>query len=163
VVSTDFDGFQAMVDGIGGIDITIPQPLDDPYSDAHLAAGPQHINGAQAVEFGRDRYDFATGDLARAVNGGSLILAALTTIENRHPSFADTIHYLALLGAHVRMDGTNLSQLYHLGRYALTLDPTKIRNVLLPVRNGPGTLLIPNADAPSLLADFADDAVLESH
>jgi LCP family protein required for cell wall assembly len=163
VVGTTFDGFAAMVDEIGGIDINIPKPLHDPFSGADFNAGPQHIDGAQAVSFGRDRMDFATGDLERAQNGGVLILSALATLEARHPGFAETLRYVATLGRHVEMDGTSLAQLYELGRYALTIDPANLRNVLLPVRDGPGTLLIPTPDASSLLADFAVDGVLRNH
>jgi LCP family protein required for cell wall assembly len=163
VVSTDFGGFAALVDEIGGIDINVPQPMHDDYSGADFDPGPQHLNGGQAVAFGRDRYSFPTADLQRTQNGGLLILAALATLESRHPSVGDIIGWVAALGRHVQLNGVSIADLFNLGRLALTIDPNNIRNVLLPVANGPGTILVPTADAQSLLADFADDAVLESH
>jgi LCP family protein required for cell wall assembly len=163
VVSTDFGGFAAMVDAIGGIDINVQQPMHDGYSGANFDPGPQHIDGDQAVAFGRDRYDFPTGDLQRTQDGGLLLLAALATLEARHPTAAAEIGWVAALGSHVQLDGVSITDLFNLGRLALTIDPNNIRNVLLPVAQGPGTILVPTADAKSLLADFDDDAVLESH
>jgi LCP family protein required for cell wall assembly len=163
VVSTDFAGFAGMVNEIGGIDINIAQPMHDDYSGADFEPGPQHLNGDQAVAFGRDRYSFPTADLQRTQNGGLLILATLATLQSRHPSAGDAIHWIAALGRHIQLDGLGIADLFNLGRYALTIDPNNIRNVLLPVADGPGTILVPTPDAKSLLADFADDAVLENH
>jgi hypothetical protein len=63
----------------------------------------------------------------------------------------------------MELDNLSIVDLFHLGGLALSIDPINIRNVLLPVGQGPGTILVPTPDAKSLLADFADDAVLENH
>jgi hypothetical protein len=52
------------------------------------------------------------------------------------------------------------------GRLALSLDPANVRNVVMP---GQGATIagvsyvVTSADAPGMFADFADDAVLQSH
>ena len=33
--------------------------MDDDFSGAHFAPGPTHLNGQQALQFSRDRYDFS--------------------------------------------------------------------------------------------------------
>jgi hypothetical protein len=53
--------------------------------------------------------------------------------------------------------------LYRLGRLALSIDPARIRNVVVPtVDTGKSTVLGLDPSASTLFADFADDAVLET-
>jgi polyisoprenyl-teichoic acid--peptidoglycan teichoic acid transferase len=164
VVRVNFPHFQAMVDEIGGIDINIPTAMNDSFSGAHFNAGPNHLTGGQALSFARDRHSFPSGDLVRTSNQGLLIIAALTQLEKAQPSAGATVRLVATLGRHVVLDGIGIRDLFHLGRLALTIDPAKVRNVVLPVANsGSGTNLKPTLAAPSLLADFRDDGVLESH
>jgi polyisoprenyl-teichoic acid--peptidoglycan teichoic acid transferase len=163
VIRANFPHFQQMVDEIGGIDVNIPTAMDDDYSGAHFAAGPAHLNGAQALEFARDRHSFDNGDLTRTSNQGLLILSALQTLQAKHPGVADTVHLIATLGRHTKLDGVGISDLFHMGSLALTFDPANVKNVVLPVGAGPGSNLVKSPDADSLLADFADDGVLQSH
>jgi LCP family protein required for cell wall assembly len=163
VIRVNFPHFQQMVDEIGGIDVNIPAPMDDDFSGAHFAAGPAHLNGEQALQFSRDRHSFSNGDLSRTSNQGLLIISALQTLEAKHPSAGDTIRLVATLGRHTKLDGVGISELFHMGDLALTFDPANIKNVVLPVGAGPGSNLVKTGDADSLLADFADDGVLQSH
>jgi len=66
-VVLDFTGVERLVDAVGGIDVEIPYQLSVPdwwYSDDDVNArwvsfpsGPQHLNGYDAVAFGRYRDD----------------------------------------------------------------------------------------------------------
>ncbi len=163
VIRVNFPNFQAMVDGLGGIDVNIPTAMNDNFSGAHFAAGPAHLNGQQALSFARDRHSFANGDITRTNNQGLLILSALQMIKQRSPSAGDTVHLLATLGRHVKLDGVDLRELFHMGRLALSLDPAAVRNVTIPTGGGPNGNLAPAGAAPGLFADFADDGVLQSH
>ncbi len=136
VIRVNFPHFQQMVDEIGGIDVNIPTAMDDNFSGAHFAAGPAHLNGQQALQFARDRHSFANGDLTRTSNQGLLIVSALQTIQAKHPSAGDTVHLVATLGRHVKLDGIGISDLFHMGELALTFDPANIKNVVLPVGDG---------------------------
>ena len=40
VIRANFPHFQQMVDEIGGIDVNIPTAMDDDFSGAHFAPGP---------------------------------------------------------------------------------------------------------------------------
>jgi polyisoprenyl-teichoic acid--peptidoglycan teichoic acid transferase len=165
VIRANFPHFQQMVDEIGGIDVNIPTAMDDDFSGAHFAAGPAHLNGEQALQFARDRHSFDNGDLTRSSNQGLLIISALQTLQQKHPSAGATVHLIATLGRHVKLDGIGISDLFHMGRLALTFDAANIKNVVLPVGDAGGgsSNLVKTADADSLLADFADDGVLQSH
>jgi polyisoprenyl-teichoic acid--peptidoglycan teichoic acid transferase len=163
VIRANFPNFQQMVDEIGGIDVNIPTAMDDDFSGAHFAPGVTHLNGEQALQFSRDRHSFSNGDLSRTSNQGLLIVSALQTLQTKHPSAGDTVRLVAALGRHTKLDGVGISDLFHMGQLALTFDPANIKNVVLPVGDGGGSNLVKTADADSLLADFADDGVLQSH
>jgi LCP family protein required for cell wall assembly len=63
----DFAGFQRMVDAIGGVPMCIPTAVQDKYSGLNLAAGPQVLNGPQALQYARARHGtgFSGSDLDR--------------------------------------------------------------------------------------------------
>jgi polyisoprenyl-teichoic acid--peptidoglycan teichoic acid transferase len=70
-VAVDFKAFRSVVDALGGIQITIPKPLDDPYFPAegttgyirvHFDAGPQRLNGERALEYARSRRTTSDSD-----------------------------------------------------------------------------------------------------
>jgi LCP family protein required for cell wall assembly len=163
VLDTNFQGFVDLVNDMGGINVNVPTPMNDAFSGAHFAPGPTHLDGNSALEFSRDRHDFPDGDLMRSQNQGYLILSALTQLRNQNPGPVGTIQLLATLGRHVTLDGIGLDDLYVLGRLGLSIDPNNVRNVVIPVEQGSGTRLSITPAASGLFADFADDAVLESH
>ncbi|MFD9410953.1 LCP family protein [Streptomyces sp. NPDC059989] len=57
----DFGGFKKMVDAIGGVEICLKQPMDDPEAKLRLAAGRQTLQGEQALGFVRARYSLGNG------------------------------------------------------------------------------------------------------
>lgn len=59
----DLAGFVDVVDAVGGVDMTLEEPLVDRKAGADLPAGPQRLTGAQALSFVRSRQQ--GGDLGR--------------------------------------------------------------------------------------------------
>jgi len=161
VVSVDFAGFQGLVDGMGGVQINIPFPMDDENSGAAFAPGDQRLNGAQALAFSRDRHDFPTSDIQRSGNQGLLILSALGQLQREARSAVGEFKAAALIGRHAQLDGMGLGDVYRLGRVAQQLNPAAARSVTIPVGGGSCLPLI--GDARGLFADFADDATLQAH
>ena len=45
VVDVNFDSFQALVDGVGGVTMDVPTVMHDTYSGAYFQPGVQHLNG----------------------------------------------------------------------------------------------------------------------
>ncbi|GAB2698975.1 LCP family protein [Nocardia thraciensis] len=70
-----FGGFAGMVDAVGGIDMCLPYPIDDPLAGIDLPAGCQHLGGAQALGFVRTRAT-PRADLDRMQNQ-QMFMAAL--------------------------------------------------------------------------------------
>lgn len=60
----DFYAFVQIIDKLGGLDLTLDQPLVDGKSGANFSAGTFHINGEQALSFVRSRAT-PRGDLDR--------------------------------------------------------------------------------------------------
>ncbi|MBQ1081389.1 LCP family protein [Nocardiopsis sp. B62] len=62
----DFVGFKDMVDSIGGVEMCIPEPVDDPKAHLVLDAGLQTLDGEDSLGFVRSRYAQGDGsDLSR--------------------------------------------------------------------------------------------------
>jgi polyisoprenyl-teichoic acid--peptidoglycan teichoic acid transferase len=56
-VLIDFDGFRAIVDALGGIDVRFPYPSRDVKSGLDVSeAGCQHLSGRRALALARSRY-----------------------------------------------------------------------------------------------------------
>src|SRR6266516_3330013 len=72
-IEVNFLGFAKVIDALGGVNICLPQAVDDPYSGLHLSAGAHHVNGITALKYARDRHSFAASDLARITDQQSLL------------------------------------------------------------------------------------------
>lgn len=55
-VILDFAGFAELVDDLDGVPIDIPEPVRDASAGLELAAGPQRLDGAQALALIRSRH-----------------------------------------------------------------------------------------------------------
>ena len=75
----NFDGFCAIVDSLGGIEVDVPMDIDDADAGGFVAAGLQTLNGEQALILCRARHaydDYGNGDAYRAANQ-RLVLGAI--------------------------------------------------------------------------------------
>ena len=163
-MTTNFPHFIDMVNAIGGVDIDVTEPMVDSDSGADFQPGHYKMDGDSLLAYTRDRKSYpAAGDRQRTVNQGTAIIAALTTLRAQNPGVAGTIRLTSILAQHVKTDGLSLTEMFDLGRLALSIDPAKVKNVLLPTGAGSGTNLSVAPEAKDLFADFADDAILQRH
>lgn len=131
----DFDSFTSVVDDLGGIDVNVPIDIDDELAGVSLKAGPQTINGAQALGLCRARhaYDqYGAGDyyrtanqrmvlgaiLKKALSGNPFLLLATLNAASASVSTDITGIELMILGA--RFVGFDMSKNLYSG-----LEPTK--------------------------------------
>jgi LCP family protein required for cell wall assembly len=78
VVVIDFAGVQQVVDALGGVDMTVDQTIKSihpPYRT--YAKGPRHFTGAEALDYVRQRYQFADGDFSRDRHQQQLLQALM--------------------------------------------------------------------------------------
>ncbi|WP_031937352.1 LCP family protein [Prescottella defluvii] len=60
-------GFVLLTDAVGGVDVCLNAPVDEPLSGAKFPAGDQTLDGADALSFVRQRHNLPRGDLDRIV------------------------------------------------------------------------------------------------
>lgn len=65
-VSIDMDSLREIVDLFGGIDVFVPMDME--YNGSYIPQGMQHLDGASAEFFLRNRKQFATSDIQRLAN-----------------------------------------------------------------------------------------------
>ncbi|MDN5760428.1 MAG: LCP family protein, partial [Tomitella sp.] len=63
-----FGGFAGVVDALGGVDLCLDQPVEDPDHNISLPGGCHEYNGALALDFVRERYALPGSDLDRMAN-----------------------------------------------------------------------------------------------
>lgn len=76
----DFAGFRSVVDSIGGIDVGISASTSNDGVDFHQ--GVNHLDGAGALAYVRQRYGLAAGDLDRAQRQQNALRAVLNKVAS---------------------------------------------------------------------------------
>ncbi len=69
-------GFSLISDALGGVDVCLKEPVFEPLSGADFPAGPQRLDGPQALSFVRQRHELPRGDLDRVVRQ-QVVMASL--------------------------------------------------------------------------------------
>jgi LCP family protein required for cell wall assembly len=65
-VVVDFNGFKAVVNALGGVEVCLTTAVDDPKSHLKLSAGSHLLNGDDALKFARVRHGIGDGsDISR--------------------------------------------------------------------------------------------------
>ena len=138
-VTVDLDGFEALVDAIGGVDFDVPISMDydDPYQDLHIhfSAGMQHLTGEEALKVVRFRHNndgsgYGSEDIGRmqtqqnflkAVAQQTLTLSNLDKIDE----------FVKIFQTYVDTDLT-LGNLAWLGKEAISMGAENISFSTLP-------------------------------
>ncbi|NUS51366.1 MAG: LCP family protein, partial [Nocardioidaceae bacterium] len=67
-VVIDFNGFRDMVDALGGVEVCVPEEVNDTTGHIYLPAGTYNVKGQRALDYVRVRHDIGTvenGDIGR--------------------------------------------------------------------------------------------------
>ncbi len=125
----NFQIFEEVVDALGGIDIFVPEDIDDPfYPDENygyqtfvVRMGMQHFDGATALKYARSRK--TSSDYNRAKRQQDLILAIREKAEtlNFLTDFGKLAEFFQLYRKNVNTD-IGLTQLVALAKIAMAMD-----------------------------------------
>jgi LCP family protein required for cell wall assembly len=164
-VLTGFEGFRAMVDAVGGLDIVVPFPIRDSYAKADFDRGPEHVDGRDALAFTRARHALPNGDFGRSLNQGRLLIGAVSTMRDQVARYGQmALLPWVLAGAeHVRSD-LGLADLLELALAASTIDERHVTNAVVPGRVGSidgKSVVLLDGRAGSMLRDLARDGRLD--
>ncbi len=130
-----FGGFAGIVDAVGGVDLCIKEPMNDPLAGLDLQAGCQELNGAQALGFVRTRA-FANADLQRVQNQREF-LSALSDKATSFGTLINPFRAFPLLFASTDSISVNEGDhLHHLAGMAFGMGGG-VDNVTVPVGGTP--------------------------
>ena len=73
----NFEGFRDMVDALGGVDMCVPEAIDDKATGLKLKAGNNHLDGTEATKFVRARKSLGDGSDLGRINRQQDFLSAL--------------------------------------------------------------------------------------
>jgi LCP family protein required for cell wall assembly len=79
----DLYGFRDMIDSVGGVDIVVNQPIDDPdYDDVgfSIGVGRHHLDGKTALAYVRSRKGVGDSDFTRAIRQQQVLVALRDTV-----------------------------------------------------------------------------------
>lgn len=130
----DFAGFTSLVDSVGGIDVRVARPTAG--DGVEFTAGLNHLDGAQALAYVRQRYDLPGGDLDRAARQQNALKALLETVQRTAGTDPGAVYAFATsVGDAVSVDDS----LSNTGLLALALGARDLRSsdvsfVTAPVR-----------------------------
>ncbi len=138
VAEIEFEGFKALVNSVGGVDVQVPFDFD--INAWSFKQGMQHMDGGAALAFVRARYPFADGDYQRVRNQRAFLRGMYNTMKakgalNNVGSFQSAVESIA---GYMRVDsGLDAAQIAQIAAPVLTSGDTTMRMTTLP-NAGPG-------------------------
>lgn len=76
-IQLTFVGFKKVINDIGGVEVCLPEAVNDPLSGLRLAQGRHHIYGSQALAFWRTREDLGLGSDLQRIQRDQFLMASL--------------------------------------------------------------------------------------
>ncbi len=112
-VEIDFVGFQALIDEVGGIEITFPYPARDAKSGLNVDAGTQTLDGAEALAYARSRsyqelrngswVSVEANDIGRTQRQQEVVRAMVSSLK-RPGSIAEAGNIASSMSRHMTID-----------------------------------------------------------
>lgn len=125
---TNFTGFAQMIDALGGIELEVEREIIGQDGKPLVAAGPQHLNGSQALTYARFRSD-VEGDFGRMRRQQQVMKAIMGRLRQRE-SLLRLPLLTEQLARHLRTD-MSPPTLINFARTAATLDFSRLPTIQL--------------------------------
>ncbi len=137
-VEVGFGGVVNIVNAVGGVDVCLPNAVDDPKSGLKLPAGPSHVYGDMGLAFVRARYIDPRADLGR-MDRQQQFLGSMFKQVTSAQTLLNPLKLNALLNAvlsSVHTDsGLNHDEILALVNSLRTLRPASLRFLTVPLSN----------------------------
>jgi LCP family protein required for cell wall assembly len=136
-VVIDFNGFKEMVDAVGGVEICVPEEINDPERQIFVPAGTNELRGDQALDYVRARYEVGSqSDLGRIKRQQNFMASMINRVVSKGTLTRPDKVVRFLSAATKSLDvSEGLSSVAALGDLALQLRSTgldEIRFVTVP-------------------------------
>ncbi|MGH3301165.1 MAG: LCP family protein [Streptosporangiaceae bacterium] len=76
-IELTFAGFEQVVNQLGGVNVCLPEAVDDPLSNLNLSAGEHHVYGPEALAFWRTRENLGLGTDPQRIQRDQFLMASL--------------------------------------------------------------------------------------
>ncbi|WP_411091098.1 LCP family protein [Streptomyces sp. 049-1] len=134
----DFAGFKGLVDAIGGVPVTVEEPIKDPASGLDLSAGTHTLDGTESLAFVRTRHGVGDGsDLGRIGLQQQFLIALLSEVKKQDLLGSPTKTYkIADSLTTALTTDSELASLTSLADFARSMngvDPATMETIMLPV------------------------------
>lgn len=133
-VEIDYTGFKSMVNALGGVQVTLPQAVKDPFSGLTLSKGRHVVTGDQALAYVRNRHGLGDGsDLSRIQRQQQFMAAMAAQAHLKTGDPAALLRFLNAVTTYVKPDkGLGLSQMVSILSSLKDTDTRHVRFVTVP-------------------------------
>ncbi|TYB46582.1 LCP family protein [Actinomadura chibensis] len=136
-VQVDFSGFKRMVDALGGVQICVDKPVNDPRAELYLKAGKQTVKGEQALGYVRARYSLGNGSDLERIERQQKFMAAVVDKATSGSVLSDPAKTYKFLKAATKSvttdDDLDLSAMRKLADGLKGMSAGQVRFVTVPV------------------------------
>ncbi|WP_335938434.1 LCP family protein [Streptomyces sp. PTD5-9] len=133
----DFHGFKDMVDAVGGVEVCLRKPVDDPDARLKLPAGRQKLDGEQALGYVRARKSIGDGSDTERMDRQQQFLGALVNKVQSNGVLLNPARLYPVLDAATKSLTTdpgldNLEDLYDLVRGLRDVPTDRVQFLTVP-------------------------------
>jgi LCP family protein required for cell wall assembly len=166
VVLINFGGFEAVTNALGGVDMYVDQTITSIHKPHRVfTKGTHHFNGAQALDYVRQREQYANGDLTRVKHQQEFLKAIMNkatstgTLTNlgKMNSFLDALSKAVLVDKGFDL-GSMAWQMHGLRSSDMTF-LTSPTSGFATEPDGESAVVVDKAKAATLYAAVRDDTV----
>ena len=143
VAMIDFKGVIEMSNAIGGVEVLIEKPLNDPYTGLDLQAGVNVLKGVDALAFLRARKGIGDGsDLNRISNQQLFLTSLFNKVKNEgvlnNPIYLYSLASAAARNMRLSESMSDLGTMFNLASALREIDPSQLSFLKIPVRGARG-------------------------
>jgi LCP family protein required for cell wall assembly len=137
----DFKGVIEMSNAIGGVEVCVTQPIDDPYTFLKLDAGTHTLQGKDALKFLRTRHGVGDGsDLSRISNQQVFLTSLLRKVKSAgvlgNPIYLYSLATAAVRNMQFSESLTNVNVMVAMAGALRNVDLDKMTFLQVPSRGG---------------------------
>ena len=135
-VVVDFAGFKGMVDAVDGVEVCIPEDIDDDVADIHIPRGTHQLDGEEALGYVRVRHGVGDGSDLGRIKRQQAFIAALAARVVDGGTLARIDRLLGFLNAATKSlttDIPNIKEIAEIGLQFKDIGLSRIRFITVPV------------------------------
>lgn len=137
----DFKGVIEMSNAIGGVEVCVSKPIDDPYTYLHLDAGVHTLQGRDALKYLRTRHGVGDGsDLGRISNQQTFLTSLVRKVKSQgvlsNPIYLYSLATAAARNMKLSQSLTDVNVMISVASALRNVDLAKMTFLQVPSRGG---------------------------